>query len=163
MNRARSEANQYKSFYGGACPVKQLASRMGNFMQMYTIYGHVRPFGAAAILGGVDADGPCLYMVEPSGISVGYFGVAIGKGKQAAKTDLEKLKLSEMTCREAAKAVAKIIHTVHDDVKDKAFELELSWVCPESNNQHAMLPTALRDEIEAAVKSEIEAEDMDDE
>lgn len=28
------------------------------------------------------------------------------------------------------------IYGVHDEAKDKAFELELSWVCDESNRQH---------------------------
>ncbi len=41
------------------------------------------------------------------------------------QVELEKLKLSEMTCREALASVAKIIYSVHDDVKDKEFELEL--------------------------------------
>jgi hypothetical protein len=39
--------------------------------------------------------------------------------------ELEKLKLSELTCREALSSIAKIIYSVHDDVKDKEFELEL--------------------------------------
>jgi len=36
--------------------------------------------------------------------------------------------MKEMTCRDVVKEVAKIIYIVHDEVKDKAFELELSWV-----------------------------------
>nr|GEY39345.1 proteasome subunit alpha type-3-like [Tanacetum cinerariifolium] len=44
------------------------------------------PFGSGVILGGYDRDGPQLYMVEPSGVSYRYFGAAIGKGRQAAKT-----------------------------------------------------------------------------
>ena len=28
------------------------------------------------------------------------------------------------------------IYGVHDDAKDKDFELEMSWVCDESNRQH---------------------------
>ena len=28
------------------------------------------------------------------------------------------------------------IYGVHDEAKDKEFELELSWVCDESNRQH---------------------------
>jgi 20S proteasome subunit alpha 7 len=44
---------------------------------------------------------------------------------QASKVELEKLKLTEMTCQQAVKEVARIIYSVHDDVKDKDFELEL--------------------------------------
>lgn len=47
-------------------------------------------------------------MIEPSGISYGYFGAAVGKGRQAAKTELEKLKLREFTCREAVNDVARM-------------------------------------------------------
>jgi hypothetical protein len=44
------------------------------------------------------------------------------------QVELEKLKLSELTCREAISSIAKIIYSVHDDVKDKEFELELRSV-----------------------------------
>ena len=104
--------------------------------QSYTLFGYMRPFGVSAILGVVDKTGPQLYVVEPSGLSYGYFGAAVGKGRQAAKTELEKLKLREFTCKEAINDVARMyvvsnhvgalscsyicsIHLVHDDVKDK--------------------------------------------
>ena len=38
--------------------------------------------------------------MEPSGLTYNYFGCAIGKGKQPAKVEIEKLKLGELTCRE---------------------------------------------------------------
>lgn len=38
----------------------------------------------------------------------GYYGCAIGKAKASAKTEIEKLKLSEMTCREAIKHAARM-------------------------------------------------------
>ena len=37
-----------------------------------------------------------------------YFGTAVGKGRQGAKNEIEKLKLEEMSCREGIKAVAKM-------------------------------------------------------
>lgn len=72
-----------------------------------------------------------------------YYGCAIGKAKQTAKTEMEKLKLANMTCRELVKEAAKIIHIVHDEVKDKDFELELSWVCEESEGLHQAVPQAV--------------------
>ncbi|KAB1254178.1 Proteasome subunit alpha type-3 [Camelus dromedarius] len=62
------------------------------------------------------------------GVSYGYWGCAIGKARQAAKTEIEKLQMKEMTCCDVVKEVAKIIYIVHDEVKDKAFEPELGWV-----------------------------------
>lgn len=38
----------------------------------------------------------------------GYHGCAIGKGKQVAKTEIEKLKLSELSLQEAVNAAAKM-------------------------------------------------------
>ncbi|KAK7880644.1 hypothetical protein WMY93_032722 [Mugilogobius chulae] len=105
------------------------------------LYSAVRPFGCSFILGSYDKDdGPQLYMVDPSGISYGYWGCAIGKAKQAAKTEIEKLQMKDMTCRELVKEVAKIIYIVHDEVKDKAFELELSWVGEVTNGRHELVP-----------------------
>jgi hypothetical protein len=37
-----------------------------------------------------------------------YFGVASGKGTRSAKTEIEKLKLGEKTCREALGCIAKM-------------------------------------------------------
>lgn len=74
-----------------------LASRLGGYVQAYTLYSSVRPFGVSAILGGWDSEapsgvdgqvgsgpstgpggkagdqqekrgGPGLYMIEPSGL-----------------------------------------------------------------------------------------------
>ena len=93
---------------------------MGSYVQAYTLYSSVRPFGITAIVGGFDAEtevdvdgavgsgpkvgsggktqgvkegGPYLYMIEPSGMYWGYYGAATGKGRQAAKAELEKLNL----------------------------------------------------------------------
>ena len=42
----------------------------------------------------------------------------LGKAKSAAKTELEKLKMADMTCAEVIKEAAKIIFQVHDEVSD---------------------------------------------
>ena len=153
VNRGRSEATQYRDFYGIPITGKVLAERISNFIQVYTLYGVVRPFGCAVLVGCVDKKGPQLYMVDPSGSCYGYYGCAIGKGSRPAKTELEKLDLANMTAREAVKQAARIIYSVHDDVKDKAFVLELSWVCAETNNQHQFVP----DELKAAAEEEAKA------
>ncbi|KAF9945598.1 hypothetical protein BGZ65_010576, partial [Modicella reniformis] len=82
----------------------------------------------------------------------GYHGTAVGKGRQVAKTEIEKLNLEGMTCREAVKHAARIIYNVHDDAKDKEFELELSWICEESNGFHQAVPKDLAEEAEQLAK-----------
>jgi 20S proteasome subunit alpha 7 len=47
-------------------------------------------------------------MIDPSGVYWGYVGCAVGKAKQAAKTEIEKLKTDELTCHEAVKEAAKM-------------------------------------------------------
>lgn len=39
------------------------------YVQAYTLYSSVRPFGVSTIIGGVDKTGPRLFIVEPSGVS----------------------------------------------------------------------------------------------
>lgn len=55
----------------------------------------------------------CSPPTHPQQISVNpvmqrYFGTAVGKGRQGAKNEIEKLKLEEMSCREGITAVAKM-------------------------------------------------------
>lgn len=56
------------------------------YLQAYTLYSSVRPFGVSSIFGAVDKNGPQLYMIEPSGLSYGHRATAVGKGKMLAKT-----------------------------------------------------------------------------
>ena len=85
-----------------------------------------------------------MYCLEPSGVSYGYWGCAAGKAKSNAKTELEKINIQEKTCEELVKEAAKIIYMVHDEVKDKMFELELSWVGEFTNGVHKRVPDNVR-------------------
>ena len=139
-------------------PLPQLTQRVSGYMHAYTLYSSVRPFGATAMMGSWSEDrGAELYCLEPSGVSFGYWGCAAGKAKSNAKTELEKLKMTEMNCAELVKEAAKIIYMVsigclsrrmlsifcyqvHDEVKDKMFELELSWVGEFTGGLHKRVP-----------------------
>lgn len=103
----------------------------------------------------------------------GYNGAAVGKGRQLAKTELEKLKLNELSMHEAVMEAARMyaliylwccllitlscsIYLVHDDAKEKEFELEISWIGPESNYTHTHVPKDLFKEAEAEAKAALE-------
>ncbi|CAG8543821.1 11663_t:CDS:2 [Funneliformis mosseae] len=161
INRARDEAESFRNNYRIQIPGKVIADRVGQYVQAYTLYSSVRPFGSSAIIGAVDNEGPQLYMIEPSGVYWGYYGCAIGKGKQVAKTEIEKLNLSELCVRDAVNAAAKIIYTVHDDSKDKAFELELSWITNETK-RHEFVPREIAEEAERLAKDSLNEEMEDD-
>jgi 20S proteasome subunit alpha 7 len=160
VNRSISEAQQYKSFYGDSIPGQVLADRLAAFIHVFTLYWYVRPMGTALLLAAVDKQGPQLYLIEPSGTGLRYFGAAVGKGRQAAKTEIERLKLGELTCRQGVMEVAKILHSVHDE--EKPFELELSWVCEETNNEFSRVPADLVKEATDAAKAALADSDMED-
>jgi 20S proteasome subunit alpha 7 len=85
-----------------------LIERVAMYEHAYTCYGSVRPFGISTIMAGVDKTGPQLYVVEPSGSYYGYRASAVGKGKQLAKTELEKLDLSSITVKQGVMEVARM-------------------------------------------------------
>ncbi|KAF8631207.1 hypothetical protein AX15_002538 [Amanita polypyramis BW_CC] len=155
-SRARDEASSYRDVYNSPPTLKAITDRLGLYVQAYTLYSSVRPFGLSTILGGIDKDGPQLYVIEPSGVFFGYRGAAVGKGRQLAKTELEKLQLAEMSTRQAVKEAARVIYLVHEDAKEKEFELEMSWIGDETGGLHMPVPKDLLQEAEAAAKAAIE-------
>ncbi|WFD42664.1 proteasome endopeptidase complex [Malassezia psittaci] len=160
--RARDEASNFFDNYHQAVPIKTLAERVALYVQAFTLYSSVRPFGISSILGGVDKErGPQLFVIEPSGVFWGYHGCAIGKGKQFAKTEIEKLALDTLTMEEAVEEVARIIYKAHDDAKDKEFELQLSWVGPATSNEHEPVPRELHEQAVRKAQQALE-EEMED-
>mmetsp|Transcript_4084 Transcript_4084/g.6636 ORF Transcript_4084/g.6636 Transcript_4084/m.6636 type:complete len:133 (+) Transcript_4084:1-399(+) len=125
----------------------------------------MRPWGASALIGGIGVDGPALWLVEPNGVSHGYFATAVGKGARAAKSELEKLDLKEMTVNQLVDELTRIIYFAHDEAKDqdKPFVVELGWAGPASNNNFDIVPDDVR---QAAIKKAEEAlnarDDSDD-
>ncbi|KAH7132320.1 proteasome subunit alpha type-3 [Dendryphion nanum] len=194
VSRARDEAAQWRSLYKAPIPTSSLADRMGSYAQAYTLYSSVRPFGVTAIVAGWDSEaelpvdgqvgsgpkigsggkkegqthgGPSLYMIEPSGLYWGYYGAATGKGRQIAKSELEKLNLADggITLEEGVKEAARIIYVAHDDNKDKEFELEMTWISSldgPTKGRHVEVPKELREEAERLAKKELEDDDDDD-
>ena len=70
--------------------------------------------------------------------------------------------MTEMSCREVLPHLAKLLHKGHDDLKDKPFELEMTWVCEASGWTHRRVPQNLIDEADAWAKAKIEEEEMAD-
>ncbi|KAF8820235.1 peptidase, T1 family protein [Cardiosporidium cionae] len=153
VKRARSEAESFRKTYGEPIPPQILAERIGLFVHTFTLYWSVRPFGASVLIAGLGSEGIStsgeLYCVEPSGTAYKYFGMAIGKGKQLAKTELEKLNLSEMSCHDALFHLDRIIRQIHDETKDKNLEIELSMISPESNLLYQLVPQKTFEEADA--------------
>ncbi|CAX40684.1 20S proteasome component, putative [Candida dubliniensis CD36] len=165
VNRCRDECQSFKSIFKTVMSIPNLMDRMGIYVQNYTCYNSVRPFGIVSIIGGVDnEDGESyLYMIEPSGSYWGYNGAATGKGRQIAKSELEKLNYEELTCLEAINHAARIIHLSHEDNKDKDYELEISWCSKQhTGGKHQCIPDDLLEQARKLAEEE-EEEDEEDE
>lgn len=67
VDRGRSESYSWRGLYKSPIGVPILADRLSGYVQAYTCYSSVRPFGVSVIVGGVDKSGPHLYTIEPSG------------------------------------------------------------------------------------------------
>jgi len=157
INRGREECSSYEETYGTKIPTKVLGDRLASYVHYFTLHGSLRPFGTAALIASYDPETKdhALQMIEPSGVSYQYYACAAGKGRQPARTELEKLNINKpdetenIDVKEGVKQLARIIHLLHEEGKDKPFELEMSWLCEESGWEHKGVP---RDIIKEAVE-----------
>lgn len=144
VSRARDEAANWRDQFGQPMPVDALASNVAAYIQAYTLYNSVRPFGVSTIIGGCDSKGPQLFMIEPNGQSWGYRGAATGRGRQAARSELEKLDFDALDPEFAVKEAARIIYLAHEDTKDKDFEIEITWASrSRTGGAHELVPDDL--------------------
>lgn len=156
---ARDEASNYRSNYGSPIPIKYLTDRVSLYIHSHTLYGAIRPFGVSVMLCSYENDVPKLFNIEPSGVSYGYNGIAIGKAAQNAKTEIEKIKYKDIKLEDLVKETAKVVYTVHDEIKDKYFELELGWVGKMTNGKFQFVPPAVYAEAEKYAKESMESDD----
>jgi 20S proteasome subunit alpha 7 len=193
VSRAIDEASDFYTNFGIKIPPNVLAERLGYYMHYFTIHGGLRPFGTSAIIAGYDENtlSYSLYMIEPNGCSYSYYGVAAGKGKQPAKTELEKLNLHRSstdtttgistttssssgsgaattvvkTTIDAVNYIAKILMLLHNENKDnagKTLEMEFSWICPDSNNEHVAVPKDIVSSAKMWAQEQLDADNDDD-
>ncbi|KAJ9456514.1 Proteasome subunit alpha type-3 [Diplonema papillatum] len=148
VSRLRDEVQNFRGLYGIPCPGEIASKKLCKYTHFFTISGY-RPFGAALIIASYADDGPQLYLADPSGQRYSFHAVAIGKGKTLAKTELEKIDFSKISCREALDEIAKVLYAVHDDQKDKQFELEFAWVTDDTEKCFTRVP----DDIAEAAKT----------
>ncbi|KAH8070732.1 hypothetical protein JL720_11739 [Aureococcus anophagefferens] len=160
----REECDNYEEVYGIPIRPAVLAQRLSEYVHYFTIHGALRPFGTSTMIAAYDEREKAhqLYVLEPTGVCLRYFGAALGKGRQSAKSEIEKLDLTTLTCRDALKEIAKMIYTCYDESKDKPFILEMAWLCEETKFEYQLVPQDLIDAAETWAKKELEEDDDDD-
>jgi len=86
MNYGRQESHKFLKDYDVQIGGRTLANRLSLYLNAFTLYNEVRPFGSTEILASWNLDeGYGLYMLEPSGTYYGYGCCTSGKGRQTAK------------------------------------------------------------------------------
>lgn len=93
VQRARSEAAEFKYKYGYPISPDLLAKRLANINQVYTQKAAMRPLGISMILVGLDeelGDAPQIFKLDPAGHYVGYRATASGTKQTEAINFLEK-------------------------------------------------------------------------
>lgn len=91
VQRAQSEAAQFRYKYGYEITPDLLAKRMANINQVYTQRAAMRPLGISMILTGIDPiTGPQIFKLDPAGYFVGFHATATGAKQQEAMNILEK-------------------------------------------------------------------------
>lgn len=88
--KARKQAVTSELIFEENVSMFSLSRELAKLMQEFTQSGGVRPFGISLLLGGVDATGPHLFQLDPSGVFVEAKAAACGKGGASAKLVLEK-------------------------------------------------------------------------
>lgn len=157
---AETECENYRDYYGEDIPPHCLADRLAEYMHAHTTYGGYRPLGIGVLLTGFDElEGRAfLHMVSSKGVTYRFFGAAIGKGRQAATTELEKLQLEDLTCEEALEAVAEIILTISDVPVEKTAILEGGWI--KDKEQHfSLIPADLLERTKQKAQQTVKARD----
>ncbi|GAA5886568.1 hypothetical protein JCM5296_005331 [Sporobolomyces johnsonii] len=91
VQRAQSEATQFRYKYGYEITPDLLAKRIANINQVYTQRAAMRPLGISMIIVGHDpVYGPQIFKLDPAGYYVGFHATASGQKQQEAINLLEK-------------------------------------------------------------------------
>jgi 20S proteasome subunit alpha 7 len=163
VERARDESAQYKNLYDEEIPPRVLAERISMYVHAFTQYGSVRPFGATVILSSICSKTgvPSLYTIEPSGTVTRNFGVAVGKGRQLARSAIEKLNMKELAPKDALYNAARILLKGQDKdtEKERQNDFEYLWISSETQGVPVHVPEELVREIEEEAKRAIQIEE----
>lgn len=105
-----------------------------------------------------------LWMIEPSGVCYRYKAISIGKTKQTAKTELEKLDFPNLSLEDAVKNAAKTILRVRDEntSANKEFCIDMSIIGNATDGKHQFVTKQVKADAEAWAQKELESDSEDD-
>ncbi|KAI1726827.1 proteasome subunit domain-containing protein [Ditylenchus destructor] len=158
LDYVQDDAIKYLKEYRTPIHTKKLAQSLAEWVHYFTL-GFSRPFGATVFLTAYEEETPSIHVIEPSGLCYAYKAWAVGKHRQAAKTEIEKLKLDELDMDQLLKEAVRILLTIRDESNQKNLKIEAGWVGESTNGKFQIVK---KEEVEAAeqwAKSQLEEED----
>lgn len=125
VQKARSEAAEFKFSYGYEITPEILSRILADQAQVYTQHAYMRPLGVIPIVVGIDEEtGPQLFKVDPAGYFVGYKATSAGVKDQEATNWLEKKHravdggMGALTYDETVQStIAGLQHVLGEDLK----------------------------------------------
>ena len=130
VDKARVECQVNTFNYDEELAVASLVKKLCDFKQSYTQYGGVRSFGTAMLIAGIDASGPHLYEIDPSGAMMAYKAGGIGAGRNEVMEVFEKDYKDNMTEKQAINLGLKALSAANDN-NLKAEVIEIAVISTE--------------------------------
>lgn len=112
VQKAQEFAQQNMLLYDGPIDTLTLTRQVGDFLQVYTQYAGIRPFGASLLIGGVDKKGARLFLADPSGVFFEYKATVLGQGSEVGTKLLEKEYKSDMSLKEGTILGLKVLKKI---------------------------------------------------
>eukprot|EP01130_Rhizamoeba_saxonica_P008872 TRINITY_DN3593_c0_g2_i1.p1 TRINITY_DN3593_c0_g2~~TRINITY_DN3593_c0_g2_i1.p1 ORF type:complete len:235 (-),score=65.69 TRINITY_DN3593_c0_g2_i1:33-737(-) len=147
VRKGRKKAQEYYRFYGENIPVLVMVRELANIMQEYTQSGGVRPFGVSLLVAGVDAKGPQVYQVDPSGSYFAWIAYAIGSGMIQAENFLSKRR-DDIAIEDAIHRAIRILREGFQHGEIQPENLEIGIVRLETGTFESFSTEKIRDYLE---------------
>jgi proteasome alpha subunit len=133
IDRARVQAQVNILNYDEKISVKDCTINICEYKQVFTQNAGVRPFGVSFLVAGIDADGPSLYLTDPSGAFWNYFAFAIGSGATEARAYLEEHYKEDMSDEDLKLLPLKALKELMGDNLDKN-TCDIAFILKEDKN-----------------------------
>ena len=125
VDRLRYMAQEHKFVYDTPSDILMLVKDISDLKQTYTQSGGVRPFGVSLVIGGIDVDGPKLFVTDPTGIYFQYFAKAIGEKEKEIDAILQSDYKKDISVDEGIKLALKAMkEALGDDYDEKRVSIK---------------------------------------
>ncbi len=123
ITRSRLEAEIFNLTYAEPIDIQGLSIKIGDYIQVFTQQGGLRPFGVGLLFGGIDHKGPSLHFVDPGGGVMSCKAKAMGEGDSEAIAYLKETYNEDLTtdqmveiAKEAVRKAARDIELVDENI-----------------------------------------------